>query len=209
MKVIAFAGVSGSGKSTLIKDIQELLVDRCVVMDEASVGEVFKYLGFPFSFNSKLENTARVARHDFGRVEYQMLYENGYISNIVNKDKIVLIDKSVPCSLVYALTMSARFAGANLDSLIKEVKAHASHMYDLIVYLPYRHFDTTRDNLDRRISNMYVLECQDAVLEKIISWLPVETWTYSGSRKANVRQLFNYFVATGIIERENVSYYNI
>ena len=165
-RVVALVGVSGSGKTTLLDGLKKRLSDECRVIDEVTKGEILKYCDLDFF--SKF-GVREQTKFDIGRVEHQMLYEQQEITS--SKEQIIIIDKPVPCALLYVLSMSSRYiTDSNIDRLVAEVEDHCSNMYDLIVYLPFAKFDTKRDGLSRNVTNQFVLEVQDVALQRILTW---------------------------------------
>jgi len=169
-RVVALVGVSGSGKTTLLDGLKKRLADECHVIDEVTKGEILKYCDLDFSSKFGIREQTKF---DIGRVEHQMLYEQQEITR--SKEQIIIIDKPVPCALLYVLAMSSRYVpDSSIDRLVAEVQEHCSQMYNLIVYLPFARFDTKRDGLSRNVTDKFVLEVQDVALYKILTWTRVE-----------------------------------
>jgi predicted ATPase len=163
---IALVGVSGTGKTTLMTKLEEALgVEKVLAIPEATKGEICKYSNLPL-IDHKQATKFKLTQYDIGRVEYQLKVEQQQ-----SQKPFMIFDKAIPVALMYVLTLSARLIPDSLTKdFVQEVKTHVKRNYDLLVYIPYNPKFKAK-GLERNFTNSYLLELQDAALEKVINWL--------------------------------------
>ena len=168
-----------------------------MVLDEASRGDILRYCNIPIVDKLSLKEQTKF---DLGRVEYQILMEQKLI-NSSGKD-FVIIDKSVPCLLLYVLLYASRYVhSSTINALVDEVSSHCNQMYDLVAYLPFLNFNTSDDGLNRNVTNIHVLEAQDVVLRHMIGKMTLSDFIVlrNDSRRARERHVLQRIEASDVV----------
>lgn len=169
MSVIALAGVSGSGKTTLMNELVNKL-DGCAGVEEATRGDILKYCNLPVKALEEF-TLPQLVKYDIGRVELSLYLEREFLKG---NYKHIVFEKPVIIPLLYFLQYTSRFSSNKVISgLVDDVIDHAKN-YDITYYLPVNLWDTSKDGLNRTVTDTSVLLVQGAALIEILNWLDKE-----------------------------------
>lgn len=166
--MVAVCGVSGTGKTTLLNALSS--VHQTInVLEEATFSDIATFSDVPLEKHKWTVNHRK--NFDRDRVVFQFQRENNYLL-CDHTDQYIFIEKAVPVSLMYLLTIHARDMAKNEAKwFVQEMNAHVQN-YTHIVYMPYCYSWQGHDtSLERNITDTYVLGLQDAALQRVLDWV--------------------------------------